>query len=77
MFNLYYHPIYTYGIDEKSNFPRDRYKLLKKELQTHSNKYCIAIKNSPIVDESIINKIHDPNYVSRFLNQKLDKLVNN
>ena len=72
MFNLYYHPIYTYGIDEKSNFPRDRYQLLKQELQMHLSKHSIEIKNSPIVDESIINKIHDPNYVSRFLNQKLD-----
>ena len=72
MFNLYYHPIYTYGIDEKSNFPRDRYKLIKQELQMHLNKHSIEIKNSPIVDESIINKIHDANYVNRFLNQKLD-----
>ena len=32
MFNLFYHPIYTDGIDERSRFPRERYKLTKKIL---------------------------------------------
>ena len=67
MFNLYYHPIYTNGIDEKSNFPRDRYQLIKQELQMHLNKHSIKIKNSPIVDKSIINKelYHEEYYFFR------------
>ena len=29
MFELFYHPIYTYGIDKSSTFPRDRYRITK------------------------------------------------
>ena len=72
MFNLYYHPIYTSGIDEKSNFPRDRYQLIKNELKPYLEKHSIKIKESPIVDELIVKKIHDSHYVNRFLNQELD-----
>ena len=32
MFELFYHPIYTDGIDERSRFPKERYKLTKKIL---------------------------------------------
>ena len=32
MFELFYHPIYTYGIDENSTFPRDRYRITKSYL---------------------------------------------
>ena len=32
MFELFYHPIYTYGIDKNSTFPRDRYRITKNYL---------------------------------------------
>ena len=32
MFELFYHPIYTYGIDKNSTFPRDRYEMTKNYL---------------------------------------------
>ena len=32
MLELFYHPIYTYGIDKNSRFPRDRYELTREAL---------------------------------------------
>ena len=72
-FNLYYHPIYTLGIDKKSNFPRERYQFLYKKLIPYLEKYSIQFKNSEMVEESIINKIHDSDYVHRFLNENLSE----
>ena len=37
-FKLFYHPIYTYGIDKNSKFPRERYELIKEKLEEEQNK---------------------------------------
>ena len=34
MLTLFYHPIYTYGINPEARFPRERYLLLSERLQT-------------------------------------------
>ena len=72
-FNLYYHPIYTAGINKQSKFPRERYQLLYEKLISDRVKYNIQFKNAKMVDKSIINRTHEPEYVDRFLNSKLDK----
>ena len=34
--NIYYHPLYTYGIDSNSSFPRERYELIRNSLEAES-----------------------------------------
>ena len=34
--NIYYHPLYTYGIDSNSTFPRERYELIRNSLEVES-----------------------------------------
>ena len=34
--NIYYHPLYTYGIDSNSTFPRERYELIRNSLEAES-----------------------------------------
>ena len=43
MFELFYHPIYTDGIDERSRFPKERYKLIKKILDKSKSNIRLSL----------------------------------
>ena len=72
-FKIYYHPIYTSGIDKTSNFPRERYKLLYERLKPYERTLSIKIKKSEMVNKDYIKKVHDTNYVDNFLNGTLSE----
>ena len=69
MFELFYHPIYTDGIDERSRFPKERYKLTKKILdKSKSNIRFIEPKMANIEDIYIA---HERKYVDSFIAGRL------
>ena len=69
MFELFYHPIYTYGIDKRSRFPRDRYRLTKEALdQLDVDIHFVRPRMAEIND---LYFAHDREYVDSFLNGSL------
>ena len=68
--NIYYHELYTDGIDKKSSFPRDRYKLVKQSLELHKNN-SIKILESKKANLEDIYRAHSAEYVNKFLNSNL------
>ena len=68
--NIYYHKLYTDGIDEKSSFPRDRYKLIKQALDFNKNN-SIKILESKKANLEDIYRAHSAEYVNKFLNCNL------
>ena len=69
MLNIFYHPLYVYGIDKKSRFPRYRYLLTKNKLEKFSNK--ILIREPKMIDVNDIYLAHQKEYVDSFLSGNL------
>ena len=69
MFELFYHPIYTYGIDERSRFPRERYQLTKKAL--NESRHEIRFIEPQMIEMEDIYIAHDRTYVDTFIDGKL------
>ena len=69
MFELFYHPIYTYGIDERSRFPRERYQLTKKAL--NESRHEIRFIEPQMIEMEDIYIAHDKTYVDAFIDGKL------
>ena len=69
MFELFYHPIYTYGIDKQSRFPRDRYRLTKKALDQLDIDIHFVRPRMAEINELYV--AHDKAYVDSFLNGSL------
>ena len=73
MFELFYHQIYTDGIDEQSRFPRERYQLTKKALD--ESEHQIRFVNPEMIKIEDIYVAHEKTYVDSFINGLLsDKL---
>lgn len=64
MLPLFYHPIYTDGIDPSARFPRDRYRLLQERLESHP---AIHIREPRLAIRQEIERAHAPAYVDQFL----------
>tara|TARA_X000000950_G_C13772806_1_gene601718 strand:- start:56 stop:958 length:903 start_codon:yes stop_codon:yes gene_type:complete len=69
--NIYYHPLYTYGIDSNSTFPRERYELIRNSLEAESNNGLINFVEPIKADLRDIYRAHSKDYVDRFLNSNL------
>tara|TARA_B110000037_G_scaffold53114_2_gene65073 strand:- start:16648 stop:17571 length:924 start_codon:yes stop_codon:yes gene_type:complete len=69
--NIYYHPLYTDGIDSKSRFPRERYKLIYELLQESDSKELINFISSPICKKEDLLLAHDKIFVEKFLTNTL------
>ena len=69
LLNIFYHPLYVYGIDKKSRFPRYRYLLTKNKLENFSNK--ILIREPKMIDVNDIYLAHQKEYVDSFLSGNL------
>ena len=70
--DIYYDPIYTNGIDDRSRFPKERYQLIYNEIvNSNYNKYIdfILPEKAKITD---ILLAHDSDYVKKFFEDKLD-----
>ena len=69
MFELFYHPIYTDGIDERSRFPRERYQLTKKVLD--NSNFDIEFLEPEMANIEDIYVAHERKYVDSFIAGKL------
>ena len=72
---LYYHPLYTDGIDPSARFPRDRYRLLRSRLQRSPHRQLLEIREAPLCDRDTLLLAHDPVYVDRFLAAALEVCI--
>ena len=69
--NIYYHPLYTYGIDSNSTFPRERYELIRNSLEAESKSGLINFVEPSKASLKDIYRAHSKDYVDRFLNVNL------
>ena len=69
MFELFYHPIYTDGIDERSRFPKERYKLTKEILD--KSKFNIRFIKPIMAAIEDIYIAHEKEYVDSFIAGRL------
>lgn len=70
--SLYTHPLYTEGIHPAARFPRDRYQKITAHLaELGSN--LIELKQAPLASQQVIERVHDPLYVSRFLSGEMSE----
>ena len=72
--NIYYHPLYTYGIDSNSTFPRERYELIKNSLEAESKSGLINFVKPNKANVKDIYRAHSKDYVDRFLNSDLSDI---
>ena len=69
MLELFYHPIYTYGIDKNSRFPRDRYELTREAL--NKSKSDLVFVEPEMIEIEDIYIAHDRSFVDAFMNGTL------
>ena len=68
MLKLFYHPLYTDGIDPEARFPRERYALLARRLRDNP---MIEFNQPRQATRDELVTAHNPNYVDRFLKGEL------
>ena len=69
---VWYHEIYTEGIDMSARFPRERYRMLRNRLDDLQGTGLIQIQKSEPIDKEILLLAHDRDYVDRFLSGTLE-----
>tara|TARA_B100001057_G_C22848831_1_gene950130 strand:- start:1066 stop:1986 length:921 start_codon:yes stop_codon:yes gene_type:complete len=70
-FPLYYHPLYSDGLDRTARFPVDRYRLLAQRLKKMDTSGQITVKEPRLATREEILLVHDELYVENFLNGSL------
>ena len=70
-FPLYYHPLYSDGLDRTARFPVDRYRLLAQRLKKLDTTGQIMVKEPRIATREEILLVHDELYVENFLSGNL------
>jgi len=71
VFDLFFHPIYTYGIDKNSRFPRERYELTRKSIDTINTN--INFQQPTMAKIEDIYLAHDKEFVNSFIGGLLTK----
>jgi len=69
---IWYHDLYTNGIDVKARFPRDRYERLMTRLKKSESWGNIEIKNPRNITRDELLVAHSIDYVDRFLAGNLE-----
>ncbi len=69
---VWFHPLYTDGIHPDARFPRDRYRELALRLQGGEATPLIRIETAPQADRNDLLLAHEPAYVDRFLQGRMD-----
>ena len=64
---IWYHPLYTDGIDEEARFPRERYRILRERLRELEAEGIVSIELPDPVDPQVLKIAHEDDYVDRFL----------
>lgn len=71
IFSLFYHPLYSDGLDRTARFPVDRYRLLSEKISRLDVENKIHIKEPRLAKKEEILRVHQEDFVDRFLNGKL------
>ncbi|MBT3637118.1 MAG: histone deacetylase [Opitutae bacterium] len=72
-FPLYYHPLYSDGLDRTARFPVERYRLLAQRLKKLDTSGQIAVKEPRLATRDEVLLVHDELYVESFLNGHLSE----
>ena len=70
-FPLYFHEIYSSGLDRTARFPVDRYQLLAKKLSDSDEKKLLSWQRPRLANQQEIQLVHEQDYVERFFNHQL------
>ena len=70
-FPLYFHEIYSSGLDRTARFPVDRYQLLAKKLSVSDEKKLLSWQTPRLANQQEIQLVHEQDYVERFFNHQL------
>ena len=70
---IWYHPLYTEGIDEEARFPRERYRILRERLRSLEEEGIVNVELPDSVDPEILKIAHEDDYVDRFLSGGLTR----
>ena len=70
---IWYHPLYTEGIDEEARFPRERYRILRERLRSLEGEGIVSVELPDSVDPEILKIAHEGDYVDRFLSGGLTR----
>jgi acetoin utilization deacetylase AcuC-like enzyme len=72
-FPLYYHEIYSSGLDRTARFPVDRYQLLAQKLSELDEGNLISWQIPRLAKKEEIFPVHQKEYVERFFNHQLSE----
>ena len=72
-FPLYYHSLYSDGLDRTARFPVDRYRLLAERLAMFEQSGQIMIKAPRLATREEILLVHEEAYAERFLSGDLSE----
>ena len=72
-FPLYYHEIYSSGLDRTARFPVDRYQLLAQKLSALDDENLISWQIPRLAKKEEILLVHQKEYVERFFNHQLSE----
>ena len=70
-FPLYFHEIYSSGLDPSARFPVDRYQLLADKLREIDDAGLISWQTPRLASREEILLVHHKDYVDRFLSHEL------
>ena len=70
---IWYHPLYTEGIDEGARFPRERYRILRERLRALEGEGIVSVELPDPVNAEILKIAHEDDYVDRFLGGDLTR----
>ena len=72
-FSLYYHSLYSDGLDRTARFPVDRYRLLAEKISLLNNENNIQIKEPRLATRDELLLVHEESFIDRFLEGNLSE----
>ena len=72
-FPIYFHKIYSSGLDRTARFPVDRYQLLANNLTESDERNLISWQTPRLATRQEILLVHGMDYVDRFFNHQLSE----
>ena len=72
-FSLYYHPLYSDGLDRTARFPVDRYRLLAEKISLLNRKNNIRIKEPRLASRDELLLVHEESFIDRFIEGSLSE----
>ena len=72
-FSLYYHPLYSDGLDRTARFPVDRYRLLAEKISLLNRENQIRIREPRLASRDELLLVHEESFIDRFLEGNLSE----